>query len=69
MNETMTETTVTYTLQVDGKFCIIEHVPARVSNETGEQLFSPETVDRLQRTIWDNKKPKRVIQTPVYDYA
>ena len=49
--ETFVVQQVTYTLEVRGKFFIIEHVPARVCVKTGEQLFSPETVERLQRTI------------------
>ncbi len=60
---------VTYTLYKDGRFYIIENVPARVDEETGEQLFSPETVERLQRIILGNKKPLRVIQTPVFEFA
>ena len=47
MKETMIETTVTYTLEHDGTFSIIEHVPARVCKETGEEYFSPETVDHI----------------------
>ena len=67
--ERMKETKVTYTLEMDDKFIIIENVPARVSEETGEQFFSPETVERLQRTIWGREKPKRVIETPVFEFA
>ena len=37
---------MTYTLGVRGKLFVAEHVPARVCVETGEQLFSPETVER-----------------------
>lgn len=69
MKETFIDTTVNYTLELDGKFYVIESVPARVCRETGEQLFSPETVDNLQRTVWEGKKPKRVIETPVYEYG
>ena len=36
--ETFSEQQVTYMLEVRGKFFIIEHVPARVCVETGEQL-------------------------------
>jgi YgiT-type zinc finger domain-containing protein len=68
-NETMRETKVTYTLEMDGKFYIIENVPARVCEETGEQLFSPETVERLQQTIRGQEKPKKTIETPVYEFA
>ncbi len=69
MRETMIETEVTYTLELGGKFYILEHVPARVCQETGEQFFSPETVERIQALIKGGKKPRRVIKTPVYEYA
>jgi len=67
--EPLVEQKVTYTLEVDGKLIVIENVPARVNLETGEQLFSPETVEHLQRLIWERSKPKRVLQVPVYEYA
>jgi YgiT-type zinc finger domain-containing protein len=68
MMETMIETEVTYTLEFGGRFYIIEHVPARVCQETGEQYFSPETVEHIQTLIKGGKKPARVIETPVYEY-
>ena len=36
-NEILVERKVTYALEVDGKFYLIENVPARVNVETGEQ--------------------------------
>ena len=68
-DETMKETKVTYTLEKDGKFYIIENVPARVSVETGEQFFAPSTVDRLQNIIQTDAKPKKTIQTPIFEFA
>ncbi len=62
------ERRVTYTLDVNGQLFVIENVPARVNAETGEQLFSPDTVERLQK-VWQQGTPKRVIQVPVYEYA
>ena len=67
--ETMVEQKVTYTLGVNDKFVIIENVPARVCLETGERFFSPETVEQLQQTIWSQRKPRRMIQTPVFEFA
>jgi len=67
--ETLVERRVTYTLEVEGRFYIIENVPARVSVETGEQHFAPETVERLQRIIWEGRPPKRILETPVFEYA
>jgi YgiT-type zinc finger domain-containing protein len=67
--ETYYETTVTYTIEKEEKFYIIENVPARVCVETGERLFSPETVEKLQKIICGNKPPQRLIQTPVYEFS
>ena len=65
----LVEQEVTYTLLKDGKLYIIEKVPARVNVETGEQLFSPQTVERLQHIIWEERQPIRVIQTPVFEFV
>jgi len=65
----MVEQKVTYTLEVNGKFIIIENVPARVCVETGDRFFSPETVEQLQKMIWEERKPIRVIKTPVFEFA
>ena len=67
--ETLIDQRVTYSLEIDGKFIIIENVPARVCKETGEQYFSPETVEQLQQTVWEQKQPVRVLETPVSEFA
>ena len=68
-NETLVEKRVTYSIEVDGRFIIIEDVPARVNVETGERYFSPETVERLQQVVWEQHRPIRVIETPVYEFT
>jgi len=67
--ELMKDERVRYTLEKDGKFYIIENVPARVSVLTGEQFFAPATVDRLQKLILTGKRPKRTIETPIFEFA
>ena len=67
--ETLVNTKVTYTLSCRGKFYIVEHVPARVCRETGEQFFAPDTVEHLHSLIRGRKDPVRVVQTPVFEYA
>jgi len=69
MKETMIETEVTYTLEHAGKFYLIQHVPARVCRETGDQYFAPETVEHIQALIKGEKPPDKTIETPVYEYA
>ncbi|MBI4630849.1 MAG: YgiT-type zinc finger protein [Chloroflexi bacterium] len=68
-NESLLEKKVTYVLEVNGNLFVIENVPARVNVETGEKFFSPQTVERLQKTIWEKQKPARVIETPVFEFA
>ena len=65
----MTEDMVTYTIQLDDKLVVVEHVPAKVCGQCGERLYSPETVERLQGTVWGRRAPSRVLQTPVFDFA
>ena len=68
-NETLENKKVTYSIEVNGRFVIIEDVPARVNVETGERYFSPETVERLQQAVWEQYHPVRTIETPVYEYV
>lgn len=46
----------------EGRFLVIEHVPARVNEETGERLFAPETegVDDLGQRL------QHYIRAPLY---
>lgn len=69
MIETFINTQVNYTIEHNGRFYIIENVPARVCKETGEQLFSPQTVAHIQDVIEGSKQPQRMIETPVYKFA
>lgn len=68
LKEILINQKVTYTLEMDGKFIIIENVPARVNVETEEQFFSPKTVDRLQQIVWNQQQPVRTVTLSVYEY-
>ncbi len=67
-DENLIDQKVTYTLEMDGKLFVIENVPARVNIETGEQFFSPKTVDCLQQIVWKGQQPVRTVTLPVYEY-
>jgi YgiT-type zinc finger domain-containing protein len=69
MDQRFEERRVTYTIEINGHIVVVENVPARVCVETGEQFFSPETVERLQAIVHGGTKPVRTIQTPVYEFA
>jgi HTH-type transcriptional regulator / antitoxin MqsA len=67
--EEFSEQEVTYISEVEGRVIIIERVPARVSLSTGERLYSPETVERIQAIIWGQAPPARTVSAPVYEFS
>ena len=69
LKENLLPKIVTYTIELDGQFFVVENVPARVDAETGEQYFSPQTLERLQEIIRSGATPVRVIEAPVFDFA
>ena len=68
-DEPLFEQSVTHHIEVDGRLLLVENVPARVNVGTGERYFAADTVERLQRAVWEQCPPVRTIQTPVYEYA
>ncbi|MEK7448494.1 MAG: type II toxin-antitoxin system MqsA family antitoxin [Planctomycetota bacterium] len=58
-----------YTIFYERRWIIVEHVPANVCQQCGEKLFAPETVEQLQKIIWEHRKPIKKIETPVYEFA
>ena len=68
-SESLEEKLVTYTVEVNGQIIVIEHVPARVCIETGEQFFSPQTVDRIHSIVRGEVKPARKMPVPVFEFA
>ncbi len=68
-NDAFVNTSITYAVDVDGTFVLVENVPVRIGVETGEQLFAPETVERIQELAWSRQPPSRTVQSPVFDFA
>ena len=67
--ETFVPEKVTYTVEVEGQLTVIENVPARVCLETGEQLFSAETVEQIQQLISGKQEPTRTMEVLVFEFA
>jgi YgiT-type zinc finger domain-containing protein len=68
-SKAMEDKLVTYTVETDGRIIVIEHVPARVCIETGDQFFSPDTVERIHAIVRGSGKPARTVQIPVFEFA
>lgn len=59
----------TYVTEYKGRVVIIRNVPAEVCTQCGERLFTPETVDKIQKIVWESPAPTREEKIPVYDLA
>jgi YgiT-type zinc finger domain-containing protein len=51
----------------EGRWFLIENVPALVCRQCGEQYFSPESHDLVIDLIRGNHEPSRTEIVPVYD--
>ncbi|MCK4798650.1 MAG: YgiT-type zinc finger protein [Spirochaetes bacterium] len=60
---------VTYSIEYNNRLHIVEHVPVKECMQCGERLYSPEIVKNIQNAVWQNKKPDKIIKTPVIEYA
>jgi hypothetical protein len=65
----LVQSLVTYSVEYEGRMVIVENVPARVDPETGDRFYSPETVEQFQAIVWSGRKPDRMAQTPVFEFA
>jgi len=59
----------TYTQWYQGQLIVIENVPAWVCEQCGETYYDPDVVELIQSTIWSDRPPVRVVETPVYDLS
>jgi HTH-type transcriptional regulator/antitoxin MqsA len=63
------DTQIDYSLLLDDKFVVVEHVPAAVCDRCGETSLTPDVVARLQQTLWRSHAPVKTLETPVYEFA
>ena len=55
--------------QVEGKYVLIDHVPASVCTRCGEETFSRETTEKVRLLIHGQAKPVRSVALEVFEYA
>lgn len=59
---------VVHTTRYKGKIVVIDDVPAEVCPGCGDVLFTPETVEHVQRIVRERIRPV-AHRVPVYHYA
>lgn len=55
--------------RVDGRYVLVDGIPARVCVRCGEQSFSRETTERVRRTVHGHSEPTRSIPLGVFEFT
>lgn len=64
----LSEKTVTYTTEHDGRVTVVENVPALVCSQCGETVFRPDVVEKLQKIVWGELPQTGEVKVPFYDF-
>ena len=65
----LVEQEVTFPLELGDRWVLIEHVPAQVCLNCGENTLSADTADHLEKTPWLERRPSKLLETPVFEFA
>ena len=57
--------TITYTQWYKGKLIAVENVPAEVCTKCGEEYFSSDVADKIQKAI-ESHRLSKTLDVPVY---
>ncbi|QQE66387.1 XRE family transcriptional regulator [Leptolyngbya sp. BL0902] len=67
-SEESQEELVTEIFQVDGKFYLVEGIPATVCSHCGEESFSRETTEQIRVMLHSEAQPIKSISVDVFAY-
>ncbi|MFB2836822.1 YgiT-type zinc finger protein [Floridanema evergladense] len=54
--------------QIEGKFYLVENIPAEVCSRCGEEVFSRETTEKIRVMLHGETKPIKSIAVDVFSY-
>lgn len=60
---------VTFTHEQDGKYLVVENVPAEVCTKCGEKTYSPQVTEELFKFARQEFKPVKKVTVPVFDFT
>ena len=55
--------------RVDGKYVLVDHIPARVCARCGEGSFSRETTERVRLMVHRQTSPAKSVALKVFEFA
>jgi HTH-type transcriptional regulator/antitoxin MqsA len=62
------EEVVDEVFHIDGRYVLVEHIPAMVCAQCGERTFSRESAEGVRRMLHGTAKPKRSESMEVFAY-
>jgi YgiT-type zinc finger domain-containing protein len=54
---------------IDGKFVLVEQIPALVCAQCGEMTFSRETTEKIRRMVHGEAQPVKTVQLDVFAFV
>ena len=54
--------------QIDGKFHLVENIPATVCSRCGEEIFSREDTEGIRSMLYGKQEPIKSISIDVFSY-
>ena len=55
--------------QMDGKYVLVDHIPATVCVRCGEETFSRETTEKVRLLVHGQAKPTKSIALDVFEFV
>jgi YgiT-type zinc finger domain-containing protein len=55
--------------QIDGKYVLVDHIPATVCVRCGEETFSRETTEKVRLLVHGQAKPIKAIALEVFEFV
>jgi HTH-type transcriptional regulator / antitoxin MqsA len=55
--------------QIDGKYVVVDHIPATVCVRCGEETFSRETTEKVRLLVHGQAKPAKSIEVEVFEFV
>ncbi|NOT54715.1 MAG: YgiT-type zinc finger protein [Deltaproteobacteria bacterium] len=55
--------------QIDGKYVVVDHIPATVCVRCGEETFSRETTEKVRLLVHGQAKPAKSIAVEVFEFV
>lgn len=54
---------------VEGKFILVENIPAKICTRCGEPTFSRETTEKIRQLVHGETQPVKSITVDVFEFA